>query len=99
MSNTQGGSGRSPNGTESVHAVVGVFWDELLAHAARAKLESEGIEAWLVDDAILRMNPLLGPAIGGVKLQVNTDDEQAARRILERDDSEVADSEFESDQG
>jgi len=79
----------------SSHVTLAVFWDELSAHAARAKLESEGIEAWLADDTILRINPLLNSAIGGIKLRVNAEDEVAARRILERDDSEAALEEFE----
>lgn len=56
------------------------YLDELSAQADRAHLESEGIEAHVIQAA--SFNPALTAASGGVRLQVNEDDLDAARGIL-----------------
>jgi hypothetical protein len=48
----------------------------------RGLLESEGIEAFVFDDNIVRLNPFYAQAIGGIKLFVRTKDLSAASEIL-----------------
>lgn len=67
-------------------ATVARFATPHEAHLARLRLESEGIEAFLADEHLNRIQPLLGPALGWVRLQVADEDLLAARRILTTDD-------------
>ena len=59
------------------------------AHLAKLRLESQGIAAFLADENVNRIQPLLGPALGWVRLQVADEDVAAARRILTTDDPEA----------
>lgn len=52
------------------------------AHIDRAKLESEGIPAFVQDEHTIGMQWLFANALGGVKLQVPTGFEQLAREVL-----------------
>jgi hypothetical protein len=54
------------------------------AHLARAKLESEGIFAVVLDDQISSINWFYSNAVGGVRLQVCEADAQKAALILEK---------------
>jgi len=58
------------------------FRDLPVALLAKGKLESSGIECWLADENLVRMDWLLSNLIGGMRLQVSADDEEEARRIL-----------------
>lgn len=49
---------------------------------ARGKLESAGIEAFLADDNMVRMDWFLSQMIGGIRLQVRLEDEEVARALL-----------------
>jgi hypothetical protein len=62
---------------------VGVYRDLTEAIVARSLLESGGIQAWIADENLVRMNWFLSNAVGGVRLQVEESDEAAAREILE----------------
>jgi len=53
------------------------------AIVARAVLESAGIEAWIADENLVRMDWFYSNMVGGMRLQVAGDDETAAREILE----------------
>jgi len=53
------------------------------AHLARAKLESEGIFAVVLDDQIASINWFYSNAVGGVRLQVREADAERAALILE----------------
>jgi hypothetical protein len=59
------------------------------AHLARLRLEGAGIVAVLADENLNRIQPLLGPALGWVRVQVDADDHEAAERVLGRDDPEA----------
>src|SRR5689334_10904432 len=48
----------------------------------RGLLESEGIESFMFDDNILRIQPFLSQAVGGVKLFVRSKDLNSAGEIL-----------------
>jgi ribosomal protein S27AE len=52
------------------------------ARLAQARLEGAGIATFLLDESVASIDPFLINAIGGVKLQVGLDDEQAARELL-----------------
>jgi hypothetical protein len=58
------------------------------AHLARAKLESEGIFAVVLDDQIASINWFYSNAVGGVRLQVSETDAERAALILEKDSGE-----------
>jgi hypothetical protein len=67
---------------------VQVFPTTLEAHAARTKLESEGIEAFLADEHTLGANPGYSIAMGGVRLQVHPADFERAEKVL-REESKL----------
>lgn len=60
------------------------FRDLPEALLAKGSLESAGVQAFLGDDNIVRMDWLVSNAVGGIKLQVESDDVEAANRILEQ---------------
>jgi hypothetical protein len=55
------------------------------AEMARILLASRGIDARIIDSGIVSVNPLLGNAVGGVKLAVGVADERDALAILEEE--------------
>ena len=69
-------------------------WDDLVmlrqfrdlpeALLAKGSLESAGIEAFLVDDNMVRMDWFISNLVGGIKLCVRREDEQAALDALEQ---------------
>lgn len=61
---------------------VSTFDDPNLAHIARLRLESEGIQAVLDGEHHVAMDWLITNAVGGVKLLVRDSDHGAAIRIL-----------------
>jgi DNA-directed RNA polymerase subunit M/transcription elongation factor TFIIS len=58
------------------------------AHIAKGALESEGIECTLTDENIAG---IYSPAIGGIRLQVHSDDAGKAVEILPPDEPPLAD--------
>lgn len=54
------------------------------ADLARAALESAGIPAWIQDDNLVRMDWFYSNAIGGIRLQVDAGDAEAARELLDQ---------------
>ena len=60
--------------------IVG-FNDPAEAHISQAKLESEGIESYIIDENMVLHIPY---ATGGVKLQVKTIDRQKALKIMQQ---------------
>lgn len=63
--------------------VVATFWGLLEAKMASELLVSEGIAARLADDGIAGANPLLAPAIGGVRVLVAAEDAEEASALLQ----------------
>ena len=59
------------------------------ADLARAALESAGIAAWIQDDNLVRMDWFYSNAIGGIRLQVDAADAEAAREILDQPATEM----------
>ncbi|MHB1021232.1 MAG: putative signal transducing protein [Acidobacteriaceae bacterium] len=58
------------------------FRDLPEALLAQGKLESAGIEAFLADDNMVRMDWFMSQMIGGIRLQVRPEDEEFARALL-----------------
>ncbi len=69
------------------------FRDLPLAELARAKLESENVECHLLNNHHIGVNWLYSQALGGVKLQVRTEDAEHARQILDKDESSYLENE------
>jgi len=68
---------------------VGTFPHSAEAHVARAKLETLGIPAVVLDQYLVGTNWLYSQAIGGVKLYVPSEHAEAAIEALEGDDAEA----------
>jgi hypothetical protein len=62
---------------------IRTFWNLLEAQLAKGLLESAGIEAFLFDDNMVRLDWFNANALGGVKLRVDADKVEEATRILE----------------
>jgi hypothetical protein len=60
------------------------YRDPVHAELARAQLELAGIEAVLLDQHLASIQWLYSTAIGGVKLAVEEEDLETARRVLDR---------------
>lgn len=58
------------------------FRDLPEALLAKGSLESAGIESYLADDNMVRMNWFISNFLGGIKLQVHAEDVEAALQIL-----------------
>ncbi len=58
------------------------FRDLPEALLAKGSLESAGIQAYLVDDNMIRMDWFISNLLGGIKLKVRAEDAEAAREIL-----------------
>lgn len=61
---------------------VATFTSPWEAQLAKAALESEGIEATIADENLIRLYWAISNAIGGVKVQVRQDDLERARDLL-----------------
>jgi hypothetical protein len=68
------------------------YWNLLEAELAKGALEAAGIECFLFDDNMLRMDWFNANAIGGVKLRVDRGNVDDANRIL---DESIRDGESE----
>jgi hypothetical protein len=57
------------------------------ANILLTRLQSDGIESYLMDENTVTIDPLLSNAIGGIKLMVRADQESLARELLRRYDA------------
>jgi hypothetical protein len=69
------------------------FRDLPEALLAKGSLESAGIEAYLVDDNMIRMDWFISNLLGGIKLKVRPEDAEAADEILNQPIPEMLDVE------
>ncbi|NJB71205.1 hypothetical protein GGR42_001667 [Saonia flava] len=60
---------------------LGAFEFPADAQIIKGKLESEGIDVFLIDENTINSDPLISGAIGGVKLQVYSSDKKKALHI------------------
>jgi len=58
------------------------------ANIAMGRLQAEGIRCWLADENIIQADMLYSPMIGGIKLQVDSQNADIAREILNTDYSD-----------
>ncbi len=70
-------------GAESELVTVGKYESGFEVHLARTRLESEGIDAAVVDEHLADYNMLYGRTMGGIRLLVRESDLARAREILE----------------
>jgi hypothetical protein len=73
------------------------FRDLPEALLAQGRLESSGIEAFLFDDNMVRMDWLISNLLGGVKLKVEEADVEVAEEILNQEISDDFDTESDDD--
>jgi hypothetical protein len=59
------------------------YRDLMEAFLGRSLLESAGIQSWIADENLVRMDWFYSNMVGGMRLQVDEHDETAAREILE----------------
>jgi hypothetical protein len=74
---------------QSGFEIVKVTWFAHEAHLAKALLESEGIEAWVLDAGQIGVEWHVAGALGGIKVGVRAGDAERAREILARDYSDA----------
>ncbi|MEO0038562.1 MAG: hypothetical protein RIQ59_1773 [Bacteroidota bacterium] len=66
----------------SIFTLIGRFQYSSEAIIYQGKLESEGIEVFMRDAAIVDANPLYSNAVGGIKMYVKNDDAEAAKKSI-----------------
>ncbi len=69
------------------------FRDLPEALLAKGSLESAGIQAYLIDDNMIRMDWFISNLLGGIKLKVGAEDVAAASEILDQPIPEILDVE------
>jgi len=69
------------------------FRDLPEALLAKGSLESAGIQAYLVDDNMIRMDWFISNLLGGIKLKVRAEDAESANEILNQPIPEMLDVE------
>jgi hypothetical protein len=62
---------------------IRTFWNLLEAELAKGLLDAAGIETFLFDDNMVRLDWFNANALGGVKLRVDKDNVEAANRTLD----------------
>jgi len=58
------------------------YYDVMLAHIVRSKLEDNGIPCFIADENTISANPLYNQAVGGIKLKIFERDLEKCRAIL-----------------
>lgn len=74
--------------------VVATFDNPVEANIARTQLEEHDIPCHLDDENIVSNHPMLGSAMGGVKLMVRDEDADQAAEILEEGFGSIIDEEW-----
>lgn len=64
-------------------STIAAFSDPLEAHILKARLESEGVAAFVFDEHLIRMNWLYSNALGGVKVKVPEGRVEGAMSVLQ----------------
>ena len=67
---------------ESIFTLIGRYQYTSEALIYKGKLESEGINVFIRDNAVIDANPLYSNAMGGVKLYVKNEDLRNAQEVL-----------------
>ena len=59
------------------------FSSDISAHLLKTRLESEGVDCFILDENIVRLNSFYDLAVGGIRLQVREEDFQRAKELIE----------------
>jgi len=59
------------------------YYDPMLAHIVRTRLEANGIPCFIADENAIGANPLYNQAVGGVKLKIFERDVARCQEILD----------------
>jgi hypothetical protein len=70
--------------------VIRSYWNLVEAELAKGVLDAAGIEAFLFDDNMVRLDWFNANALGGVKLRVDAANVEAANRVLDESVSDAA---------
>jgi hypothetical protein len=63
--------------------LVRAFDNYIYAHICLTRLQDAGINCHLVDEITITIDPLLSPALGGIKLMVHVSQAKRAMEILD----------------
>jgi hypothetical protein len=80
--NRHDGRRSSDLGANPELATVESYFSPNDAYMARLKLESAGIQVFLDNENLVAVNPLYGPATGGIKLRVPAEQAKEALQII-----------------
>jgi len=75
------------------------YYDPMLAHIVRTRLEANGISCFIADENTLGANAFYNPAVGGVKLKIFERDLERCREILATEGDLHEQDHFEIDNG
>lgn len=70
------------------YAIIRTSDNYIYANILLSRLKEEGFDCHLKDENTVTIDPLLSPAIGGIKLMVREDEAERANTALERIESE-----------
>ena len=76
---------------------IRTFWNLMEADLAKGLLDAAGIETFLFDDNMVRLDWFNANALGGVKLRVDAANVEAANQVLEEAAAEAANTPEESE--
>ncbi|TSD67131.1 DUF2007 domain-containing protein [Inquilinus sp. KBS0705] len=74
------------------------YYDPMLAHIIRTKLEDNGINCFIADENTIGANPLYNQAVGGIKLKIFERDLERCLEILAQEDDLHEQDHFEIDE-
>ncbi|RFZ90876.1 DUF2007 domain-containing protein [Mucilaginibacter conchicola] len=58
------------------------YYDPMLAHIVRTRLEDNGIPCFIADENVIAANPMFNNAVGGIKLKIFERDLERCKQIL-----------------
>jgi len=61
------------------------YYDPMLAHIIRTRLEDAGIDCFIADENTIGAQPFYNQAIGGIKIKIFERDLERCREILAED--------------
>lgn len=61
---------------------IRTFQNYFSAHIFLTRMKSSGIDCFLKDEFTVTVDPILSNAVGGIKLVVRKEDEEAANELL-----------------
>lgn len=68
--------------TDEQIVTFATYYDPMLAHIVRARLEDNDIPCFIADENMIGINPLYNNALGGIKLKVFERDMERCKALL-----------------